>query len=100
MGDRVNSKPSPPRQVSEKKGPAPALVPVASKSEEYGQFPEAKYINHRIKYVAPVQGTYKLYVQWQTEEEAVVDFSKTIAENPWFRPLKNPVKFQAMQIVS
>ena len=71
-----------------------------NKSEEYGKFPEAKYINDRIKYASPVHGTYKLYVQWKTGEEAVVDFEKTIAENKWFQPLKNPEKFQKIQIAS
>lgn len=70
------------------------------KSEAYRPFPEAKYIDHRVKYAAPVQGTYKLYVQWKTGEQAVVDFEKTITENKWFHPLKNPETFKTLKITS
>lgn len=62
------------------------------------QHPATKYTGIRITHAHPIMGTQKLYVVWETDDEAVVDISEIIKESKWFKPLQFPELFQSVKI--
>ena len=60
--------------------------------------PTDKYTEFTIQMASPIPGTQKIYVIWVNGEEAVVDISKIIENNKWFKPLQDSTEFQTAKI--
>lgn len=57
-----------------------------------------KYHGIRITQAAAIQGTRKLYVAWDSGDEAVLDYGPLIAVHAALGPLADPRTFQSARV--
>ncbi len=62
--------------------------------------PALRFHGLRLRIVAPIKGTTKLYAEWENGEEAVVEFKESIQRAKGFQPLADPKIFEKVHLGS
>lgn len=61
--------------------------------------PTDRYIDHTLVSVAPILGKQKLFLEWDTDEQAVIDFAELIQNHTRFKAMSTPAVFHAVSVV-